>query len=398
MKKLFVALAVTTAFGSVQAHENVNTDIAVIGAGGAGLAAAVEAANLGAKVIVVEKMGIFGGNTIRATGGLNAAETSVQKMHGIKDSIESHFQDTMKGGHNLNNPELVRTLVNNAPNAVEWLLALGGDFRDVGMMGGASQKRAHRPTGGAAVGPEVIKTLWSAVRARKDNITVLTSTTALKLVEKDGVVVGLKVKDKKGEEYVINAPAVIDAAGGFAANIKLVTKYRPDYDGMITTNHPGATGDGLVLAEKAGADTVDMAQIQIHPTVVPGVGELITEAVRGNGAILVNQNGKRFYNEISTRDAVSAAILKQPGKYAYLFFDSVMQKSLKATNKYIKHDYTVSAPTIAELATKLKMDPKVLEATVKAYDAGKKAGKDEFGRADMPVSYTHLTLPTTERV
>ena len=390
MKKLFVALAVTAAIGAAQAHENIDTDIAVIGAGGAGLSAAVEAANLGAHVVVLEKMPMLGGNTKFATGGLNAAETSVQAMHGIKDSIKTHFEDTMKGGHNLNDPELVKTLVENAGNSVEWLLALGGDFRDVGMMGGATNKRAHRPTGGAAVGPEVMKTLVRAAKERKDNITILANTTVTGIItDKSGAVTGLKVRDNKSkEEYVVNAPAVVDAAGGFGANQAMVVKYRPDYKGMITTNQPGAQGEGISLVEKLGAKTVDMAQIQIHPTVVPGAGSLITEAVRGNGAILINTEGKRFYNEISTRDAVSAAILKQPTQSAFLFFDSEMQKSLKATNKYIKAPYCVSGETIAELATKLEIKPEVLEATIKTYDAGRKAGKDEFGRADMPLDLT----------
>ena len=390
MKKLFVTLAVAAAFGAVQAHENIDADIAVIGAGGAGLSAAVEAANLGSNVVVLEKMPMLGGNTKFATGGLNAAETSVQAMHGIKDSIQTHYDDTMKGGHMLNDPALVKTLVENAPKSVEWLLALGGDFRDVGFLGGATNKRAHRPTGGAAVGPEVMKTLTNAAKARADHIRILANTTVTGIVtDKAGVVTGLKVRDNKSkEEFIVNAPAVIDAAGGFGANQAMVVKYRPDYEGMITTNQPGALGEGITLAEKLGAKTVDMNQIQIHPTVVPGAGTLITEAVRGNGAILVNTEGKRFYNELGTRDAVSAAILKQPTKSAYLFFDAQMQKSLKATNKYIKAPYCVSAETIADLAKKLDMKPEVLEATVKTYDEGKKAGKDAFGRADMPFNLT----------
>ena len=126
-----------------------------------------------------------------------------------------------------------------------------------------------------------------------------------------------------------------------------------------------------------------MAEIQAHPTVVPKVGELITEAVRGNGAVLINKEGKRFFNELDTRDAVSAAILKQKDNVAYLFFDSDMQKSLKATDGYIKEPYTLTGATLDEIAGKMGVDAATLKATMEAYKKGKAAKKDAFGRADM---------------
>ena len=361
MKKILVATAVAAAFGvsGVQAAEDITVDVAVIGAGGAGLSAAVEAANLGAKVVVVEKMGMPGGNTIRAAGGLNAAGTALQQAKGTKDSVEIAYFDTMKGGHWKNDPELVRTLVSGAAGSVEWLLALGGDLRDVGLMAGASQPRTHRPTGGALVGPEVVKTLYNAAKARQ--IDMRMNTQATKILMKDGKVTGIQVTNKKDGTYTIHAKAVVDAAGGFGANNDLVSKYVPRLKGFATTNHPGATGDGLVLAEKAGAQLIDMTEIQTHPTVVPKVGEMITEAVRGNGAILKQKDG-----------------------VAYLFFDSDMQKSLKATNKYIKQSYCVSGATIEEVAGKMGVPAAELQASIDAWKKGKAAGKDAFGRADMP--------------
>ena len=361
MKKILVATAVAAAFGvsGVQAAEDITVDVAVIGAGGAGLSAAVEAANLGAKVVVVEKMGMPGGNTIRAAGGLNAAGTALQQAKGTKDSVEIAYFDTMKGGHWKNDPELVRTLVSGAAGSVEWLLALGGDLRDVGLMAGASQPRTHRPTGGALVGPEVVKTLYNAAKARQ--IDMRMNTQATKILMKDGKVTGIQVTNKKDGTYTIHAKAVVDAAGGFGANNDLVSKYVPRLKGFATTNHPGATGDGLLLAEKAGAQLIDMTEIQTHPTVVPKVGEMITEAVRGNGAILKQKDG-----------------------VAFLFFDSDMQKSLKATNKYIKQSYCVSGATIEEVAGKMGVPAAELQASIDAWKKGKAAGKDAFGRADMP--------------
>ncbi|MDO5530985.1 flavocytochrome c [Sutterella sp.] len=381
MKKILVAAAVTACFGTAGAAEDINVDIAVIGAGGAGLSAAVEATELGAKVVVVEKMAMVGGNTVRAAGGLNAAETALQKAKGTKDSVEIMFYDTMKGGHWLNDPALVRTLAQKSASSVEWLLAHGGDLRDVGLMAGATQPRTHRPTGGALVGPEVVRTLYTS--AKNLNIDLRTNTQATEILTKDGAVVGIKVKGKDGV-YTIHSKAVVDAAGGFGANNDLVAKYVPRLKGFDTTNHKGATGDGITLAEKIGAQLIQMEQIQTHPTVVPGVGDMITEAVRGNGAILINKEGKRFYNELETRDKVSAAILKQKDGIAYLFFDSDMQKSLKATNGYIKKSYCLTGATLDEIAGKMGVPAADLKASMDAWKAGKAAGKDAFGRADMP--------------
>ena len=372
MKKILVATAVAAAFGvsGVQAAEDITVDVAVIGAGGAGLSAAVEAANLGAKVVVVEKMAMAGGNTIRAAGGLNAPCTSLQAAKGVQDSLEIAYYDTMKGGHWKNYPELVRTLVAGAGPSVEWLLALGGDLRDVGLLAGASKARAHRPTGGALVGPEVVRTLYTAAKDRK--IDMRMNTEATKILTDDGKVTGIQVKSKKDGTYTIHAKAVVNAAGGFGANNELVSKYVPRLKGFATTNHPGAQGEGIVLSEKIGAQLVDMTEIQTHPTVVPKVGEMITEAVRGNGAVLI------------TRDAVSAAILKQKDGVAYLFFDSDMQKSLKATNNYIKQSYCLKGETLDELAGKMGVPADKLKASLEAWKQGKAAGKDAFGRADMP--------------
>ena len=220
MKKALLALALTAAFGVANAAQNVNTDVVIVGAGGAGLAAAVEAHDLGAKVIVVEKMAFPGGNTTRAAGGLNAAATPLQQAKGIYDTPEIMFFDTMKGGHWKNNPELVRVLANHAKDSVDWLLALGGDFHDVGLMAGATKPRTHRPTGGNLVGPEVVRTLYTAAENRKVDIRVNTKAEEI-LKNAKGAATGIKVKGPEGE-YVINAKAVVIAAGGFGANNDMV--------------------------------------------------------------------------------------------------------------------------------------------------------------------------------
>ena len=375
MKKLLIASMIAAAFGCAQAAQH--ADVVVIGAGGAGMAAAVSAHDAGAKVVIIEKMPFVGGNTIRATGGINAAETPQQAKMGIKDSIDQMIKDTMKGGHNKNNPELVKVLAENSSDAVQWLIKLGGDFNDVGFMGGATNKRCHRPTGGAAVGPEVVKTLANAVEARKIDLRTENQVVDI-LQNKKGEVTGDKVKDEEtGKVYTIHAKAVINAAGGFGANNELVSRFIPRLKGFATTNHPGATGDGLLLSEKVGAAFVDLREIQTHPTVVESTGVMVTEAVRGNGAVLINQNGQRFYDELSTRDAVSAAILKQPTQHAWMFFDNSVRQSLKAIEGYLKKPgMVVQGETLDAIAAEMKVPADALKATMAQYAKDQAAGKD----------------------
>lgn len=362
-----------------------SADIVIIGAGGAGLSAAVEAYENGTKkIVVLEKMPIVGGNTNRATGGLNAAGTPQQEKAGVKDSIELMIEDTMKGGYNKNNPELVKVLATNAKESVAWLTKLGGDLSDVGRMAGASVNRTHRPTGGGAVGAEIVATLKKAAEDRKIDVRLWNKATEV-VVNKEGKVSGVKATNKEGKEYTINAKAVVIAAGGFSANENMVVKYDPNLKGFATTNHAGATGEGIELAAKLGANLVDMKEIQTHPTVVPGKAVMVTEAVRGNGAILVNKDGKRFINELDTRDVVSKAILEQKDKVAYLFFDDGMRKSLKATEEYFNMKLVTEANNVAELADKLKIDKTAFEASIKTYNEAVTAKNDaEFKRADMP--------------
>lgn len=361
-----------------------SADVVIIGAGGAGLSAAISAHDGGAKVVVLEKMPMVGGNTNRATGGLNAAGTKQQIAAGVQDSADLFYEDTMKGGKNLNNPEMVKMLATEAKNSVEWLESLGADLSDVGRMAGASVNRTHRPTGGAAVGSHIVQTLKKGADDRKIDIRLWNQATEI-VKDKDGKVSGVKAKDKDGKEYTIKAKSVILTTGGFSANEEMVVSYQPNLKGFATTNHPGATGDGIVMAQALGAKFIDMEQIQTHPTVVPEKGVMVTEAVRGNGAILINKDGKRFIDELQTRDVVSKAILSQKDKVAYLFFDEGMRQSLKATQEYFDMDLVVEADSLEALAEKIEMDKTTFVNTVNKYNAAVEAKNDsEFNRADMP--------------
>ena len=360
-------------------------DIVIIGAGGAGLSAAVQAKQDGVeKVVLLEKMPMVGGNTNRATGGLNAAETEQQKAKGIEDSIEIMYEDTMKGGYEKNNPELVEKLSNEAKDSVAWLTDLGADLSDVGRMAGATNYRTHRPTGGAAVGAHLVDTLKVAAEKEKVDLRLWNEVKEI-VLDKEGNVSGVKVTNKEGKEYIINTKAVVIAAGGFSANQEMVVSYKADLKGFATTNHNGATGDGIVLGKGSGADLVDMEEIQTHPTVVPEKAVMVTEAVRGNGAILINKDAKRFTNELFTRDVVSKAILEQKDGIAYLFFDEGLRKSLKATEEYFNMGLVTEADSVEELAEKLSIDKNTMIETINKYNKAALDKKDsEFNREDLP--------------
>jgi fumarate reductase flavoprotein subunit len=360
------------------------TDIVIIGAGATGFTAAITAHDKGAKVIVLEKMPITGGNSQLAAGGMNAAGTRFQKEKGIKDSSELMYEDTMKGGKNMSDPELVKILANNSAVSVDWLTSIGADLSDVGRLGGASVDRGHRPSGGAAVGANITQVLKKNAEDRKIDIRV--NSRVVKILEDTkGRTTGVLVEGKHSKLYRIDAKAVIIAAGGFSANPERVAYYQPNFKGMTSSNQPGATGDGMDLGEGAGGYLIDMKEIQIHPTVAAGSRILITEAVRGNGAILVNHEGKRFVNELTTRDAASAAILAQTGKSAYMVFDEGIRKSLKQIDGYFHLNLVIASDTIADLAAKIKVPPAELESTINSYNKAFDEKNDAaFKRPDMP--------------
>jgi len=378
-----------------KAYQDGTCDIVVIGAGGAGLSAAVSAAetDAGLKVIVLEKQGIIGGNTNYSTGGINAAETDIQKSLGIEDSKKLFYDDTMKGGKYENIPSLVENLVEHAPVTISWLTGLGADLSDVGLMGGSSVKRTHRPKGGTAIGPHLMKILKAATSNKNIEIRTSNKVTGL-LSAVDGSVTGVKVRNANGSTYTLKAKAVIIATGGFGANLEMVTSLQPSLKGFATLNHPGATGDAFGWMKAIGGATIQMANIQIHPTAEATNHILITEAVRGNGAILVNHESKRFCNEMDTRDVVSAAILKQTRGEAFLIFDQGVRTSLASIETYANQHLLKEGNTLAELAEAIGIPAADLEATQNRYNTQQKAGVDEdFGRSGTEMTAALETAP-----
>ena len=358
-------------------------DIAIIGAGGAGLSAAVAAAESDSslKIVVLEKQGIIGGNTNYSTGGINAAETDIQKELGIEDSKQLFYDDIMRGGKYENIPSLVRNFVEHAPGTISWLTGLGADLSDVGLMGGSSVKRTHRPKGGTAIGPHRMKVLRAAKSSKNIEIRTLNKVTGL-LSNASGSVTGVKVQNADGSNYLLTAKAVIIATGGFGANLDMVTSLQPSLKGFATLNHSGATGDAFGWMTAIGGATVQMANIQIHPTAETTNHILITEAVRGNGAILVNREGMRFCNEMGTRDVVSAAILAQTDGKAFLIFDQGVRQSLASIETYANQHLLNEGATVTELANAVGIPANALTETLNRYNALQEASVDEdFGRS-----------------
>ena len=416
-----------------QAEDEVyEADVVIVGAGGAGMTAAITAADAGATVVVLEREPAVGGNSVKSTGGMNAAKTADQDENefgeeagvektlataaekwadneaitalaatvqeqwdaykanpeGYFDSVELFALDTLIGGKGINDPELVSTLVNGSADAIEWLRTQGIDLTDVASFGGASVKRIHRPVDEngktVSVGAYTVPLLEKACEAR-ENILLLTDTTAdAILTDDDGCAVGVSATGKTGNKVTVNAKAVVLATGGFGANLDMVVKYAPQLEGFMTTNAAGIQGQGILMAEALGAATVDMDQIQIHPTVQADTASLITEGLRGDGAILVNANGERFIDEVGTRDVVSAAEIEQPGSFSWLVVDQKMVDASTVIQGYIKKGFMLSGETYEELAGALEIPADAFAATMDTWN-GYVAEKNDpdFGRTSF---------------
>ena len=409
----------------------IDADVAIVGAGGAGMTAAITAAAEGKSVVILESQPMVGGNSVRATGGMNAGKTVYQDENefgesagvektlktaaekyadnetitalaktvseqwaayqanptGYFDSVELMELDTMIGGKGINDPELVETLCANSADAIDWLDEHGITLHDVSSFGGASVKRIHRPVNAegktVSVGSYMIPLLQE--NCEKAGVKMMLDTTATEiLTDANGAAVGVKATGASGETVTVNAKAVVLASGGFGANLDMVVKYKPELKGFMTTNAPGIQGQGIEMAEAIGAATVDMDQIQIHPTVEANTAALITEGLRGDGAVLINAEGKRFIDEVGTRDVVSAAEIAQTGSYSWLVVDQAMVDASSVIQGYIKKGYTVTGETYEELGEAMGVDAAAFAETMEKWNGYVEAKNDpDFGRTSF---------------
>ena len=409
----------------------VDADVVVVGAGGAGMTAAITAAAEGKSVVILESQSMVGGNSVRATGGMNAGKTVYQDENefgesagvektlktaaekyadnetitalaktvseqwaayqadptGYFDSVELMELDTMIGGKGINDPELVETLCANSADAIDWLDEHGITLHNVSSFGGASVKRIHRPVNAegktVSVGSYMIPLLEE--NCEKAGVKMMLDTTATEiLTDANGAAVGVKATGASGETVTVNAKAVVLATGGFGANLDMVVKYKPELKGFMTTNAPGIQGQGIEMAQAIGAATVDMDQIQIHPTVEANTAALITEGLRGDGAILINEEGQRFIDEVGTRDVVSAAEIAQTGSYSWLVVDQAMADASSVIQGYIKKGYTVTGATYEELGKAMGVDAAAFAETMEKWNGCVEAKNDpDFGRTSF---------------
>ena len=409
----------------------VDADVVVVGAGGAGMTAAITAAAEGKSVVILESQSMVGGNSVRATGGMNAGKTVYQDENefgesagvektlktaaekyadnetitalaktvseqwaayqanptGYFDSVELMELDTMIGGKGINDPELVETLCANSADAIDWLDEHGITLHNVSSFGGASVKRIHRPVNAegktVSVGSYMIPLLQE--NCEKAGVKMMLDTTATEiLTDANGAAVGVKATGASGETVTVNAKAVVLTTGGFGANLDMVVKYKPELKGFMTTNAAGIQGQGIEMAQAIGAATVDMDQIQIHPTVEANTAALITEGLRGDGAVLINEEGKRFIDEVGTRDVVSAAEIAQTGSYSWLVVDQAMADASSVIQGYIKKGYTVTGSTYEELGKAMGVDAAAFAETMEKWNGYVEAKNDpDFGRTSF---------------
>ena len=416
--------------------ETYTTDVAIVGAGGAGLAAAARSIQHNKKVIVLEKFPQIGGNTSRAGGPMNAAEPDWQKqfkaLAGEKETLEElaatpvekidpeyqtdfkelqkqikkyvasganylfdskllHEIQTYLGGKRTDlkgneihgNYALVKELVDNALDSVHWLADLGVDFdrSQVTMPVGALWRRGHKPV--EPMGYAFIHVLGDWVKEHGG--TILTDTRAKHLIIEDGKVCGVIAKRPDGSKITIHAKAVILTAGGFGANTPMVQKYNTYWkhidDNIATTNSPAITGDGIGLGKEAGADLVGMGFIQMMPVSDPKTGELFTGLQTApENYIMVNQKGKRFVNEFAERDVLTKAAIDNGGLFYLIADDKIKDTAYNTTQESIdaqvKAGTLFRADSLEELAKQIGMDADTLVDTIKKYNSYVDAGKD----------------------
>jgi fumarate reductase flavoprotein subunit len=379
--------------------QSLTADVVVIGAGGAGMAAAVTANQAGKTVIVIEKSGKMGGNTILSGGAMNAVDDGSETAIANKDSVENHYNQTFDGGDQAGDPVLVHTLVDNAWAGVEWLKSLGMEFFDgVFTVTGGMWPRAHKPVEPEGTG--FFKTYQNYLDTH-EGITMVYNTTAKDLIVEDNVVTGVTCTGETGNTITAKATnGVVLATGGFSRNVELRVKYNevskkwPTLDETIpSTNTSGITGDGIIMAEAIGANLVQMENIQLLPLGDPKTGSLsgnIEHAVESR--IFINLEGNRFVNEGGRRDDMTLALFEQPETKMYIVMDSDTYPEGNEKNNFgesiadlVASGRALKADSLEELATLMNVPVENLLASVEDYNRYCQGGDlegqtDSFGR------------------
>lgn len=376
------------------ADVEMTADVVIIGAGGAGLAAAVQANQNGSSVIVVEKMGKVGGNTILAGGALNAVDDRSETAIKQNDSVEWHYEQTLSGGDYQGDPVLVHTLVSNAWDGVEWLKELGMEFDESKLftVTGGLWERAHKPVMPVGTG---FFDAYNRYIDTHEGVEVLLNTRATEItVGEDGRVNGVIATGETGNTVTLKANnGVIVATGGFAKSVELRQAYNTQWadlgESIMSTNHAGATGDGIKMMMKLGADFVQMGNIQLLPLGDPATGSLSGNIeMNVETRIFINKEGNRFVNEGGRRDEMTQALFEQTDNYMWIVMDSDKYPTgdeknnfNESVNELIAAGRAVKGETLEELAAAMNVPAENLIAAVDDFNAHVASGEtDAFGR------------------
>ena len=392
------------------------TRVVVVGGGLAGISAAIEASRHGASVTIIEKEKNIGGNSAKATSGINGAGTEAQKAMNILDTVDKFVQDTVSSGDGDSSEVLVRTLGEKSADAHVFLRSFGLNLTDVVQLGGHGMKRTHRfpPTADGKpvpVGFTILGTLRKYVENDlKDSVTILTNSVFKGLLVKEGKVSGVSYTGADGTVDEVSGIVVL-AAGGYAndhTDNSLLVKHAPHLAKLPTTNGPWATGDVIksIQEQDIGAKLIHMDRVQVHPTgfIEPSQPNhhtkfLAPEALRGCGAILLNDKGERFFNELGRRDYVTEGIFKKgffyegdpsnPTVAAMLMTQQVIDKfSAPAAGFYKFKGLIQDVKTMAGAAEKLGVKPDVIRNTIVKYNNAAEKGEDEFSKQAFPTRFS----------
>lgn len=366
-----VAMAINPAF----ATETQNCDTVIIGAGGAGIRAAIELKNAGQKdVCLLEKMPFIGGATNLAATYFVVVNTKEQQAAGKGMTLENYLKAKAKEDYPYDKDRLIE-FANSSQEALDWMNKIGANIT-----------RPFSPyqvgtNDGKSLGVALIKSM--AGELEKVGVKPMLSTTATKIITKDGKVEGVLANTKNGER-LLKTSQVILATGGYASGKDVLKKYAPDWSTLPSTSAVGSTGDAIKLLEPLNASFTNMDVLRLNPSVYSANGQSYSlSAARAEGGIMVNSEGKRFCNDyFPDYTQLSKWMMGQPGGYAYILIDdSAMQKS-KRLQGFKAKGFFLEAPTIEELAKKMGVPPQNLVETVRKYAGFVKDGKDsEFGRA-----------------
>ena len=382
-------------------------DLVIIGGGLAGLTAAYESylkTNNTLKILLIEQMSSLGGNSKRATSGINFLETDPQKTSKIDDNYHLFFNDTLKSGKNLNDPHLLDTFSKGKKFLYDYYTNIFGvDIKLVGQLGGHSVARTHRPTDSKFVIGFYLISKISKKILESSNIKIYYNSTVIKLLknETNNKIYGLKYK-KDNSEYTIYCKAIILSSGGYGHDFGghgLLNEYAPELMNFPSTNGDFSKGSGIKLGREIGADLVDMDKVQVHPTGFVDPKNryvkdkfLAPELLRGVGGILVNENGDRFCNELGTRDYVTNKIKENCKKQdtdkidqyeCFLLMNEEMAVEFGNHFNYYKDfkGFILEHENFIEMSKSLNIDYKRIENTINMYnDAYDKKIVDKYNK------------------